>query len=175
MEKKDKIIIGALIVVIIALVASLAFMFSDNNSHMGEISVPEGMQRYDFDSAFTMNVPKGVKFLKTWNYTGLGVTKIFYDKKDSFCVLYVQSDMIDEGLVENIGDSINSSNKYELSVEGDLKIFKVIDKKEKFDIGDGEKHFDYRVLKSVKSGYVIVSGNNLTSLKEMSNSIESNV
>ena len=174
MEKRDKIIVIGLIIVILALVAGLAYMFMGNNLSVSDSSVPQGMQKYDFDSAFTMNVPKDVKFLKTWNVTGLGITKIYYNKENKFCVFYAQSDMIDEVFVENAADTLNSSGKYDVSVDGGLKVFKVLDKKEKFDIGNGEKHFDYRVLKSVKSGYVIISGDNIDSLKQMANSISFN-
>lgn len=67
MEKRDKIIIGSLIVVIIALIAGVAFMFSGNNLSAGGGSAPEGMKIYDFNSEFKMAVPENTKFLKTWN------------------------------------------------------------------------------------------------------------
>ena len=37
--------------------------------------------------------------------------------------------MIDEVFVENAADTLNSSGKYDVSVDGGLKVFKVLDKK----------------------------------------------
>ena len=72
MEKRDKIIVIGLIIVILALVAGLAYMFMGNNLSVSDSSVPQGMQKYDFDSAFTMNVPKGCKIFKNMECYWIG-------------------------------------------------------------------------------------------------------
>ena len=48
--ERDKIIIAGMIIVIIALVAGLAFMFAGNNISVGGTALPEGMKMYDFNS-----------------------------------------------------------------------------------------------------------------------------
>lgn len=173
MEKNHKIIIIILIIAIIALLASLAYIFMGNNLTASDGNVPKGMQRYNFDSGFTMLVREDVKFLKSWEHNGLGTKKIYYDESKNYAVQYSQSDMFNNNISDELSKSLNSSGEYELSTEGNLKIFKVLNKSDKFDTGNGKlKHFKYRILIQEGNKYIIMSGNNLDSLKTMANSIK---
>ena len=90
MEKNHKIIIVGLIIVIIALVVGLAYMMVGNNLSGGG-NVPEGMERYNFDSVFSMAVPKDSKFLKTVNSSALdtvGYGASFFDKNNEIYVFH---------------------------------------------------------------------------------------
>lgn len=168
MDRNKMIIIG-LIVVIVALIAGIALMLT-GNGNSSDVQVPEGMQVYNFDSAFTMVVKDDVKFLKSWDPNGLGVQKKYYDKEDNYLIVFTESDFIAN--TDNfISESLNVTDKYQLTEEDGLNVVKVLDKKEKVSVGNSEKHFGYIV--SLVDGNKIVSlrGNDLDSLKEMANTV----
>lgn len=172
MEKKHKIIIVALIIVIIALIAGLAFMLGGNNQLSDDnVEVGEGMQVYDFDSAFTMVVKDDAKFLKTWEENGLGISKIYFNEKENYVIMVSESDLVNDNVEKELVSLINLSANYSLSEEGNLKIFKVLDKSDKFETGKSLKHFDYRVLVVNNDKYILLSANDLDLIKKMANSI----
>ena len=67
MQKREKIIILGLIILIIGLLVGLTTILINNNSFFDNDKVLDGMQKYDFNSIFKMDVPKNVRFLKEWN------------------------------------------------------------------------------------------------------------
>ena len=165
------IIIG-LVIVIIALIAAISVLLIGNGGDASndDNQIPEGMQRYNFDAGFTMLVKDDVKFLKTWDSSGLGISKNYYNKEDKYVIQFTETDML-KNSEDNYIKMFNSSDDFKISEEGDLKIVKVLDKSKKIAAGNSEKHFDYRVIVLHDNKVIILSGNNLDSLKEMANSI----
>lgn len=169
MDKNKMVIIG-LIVVIVALVAGLAIVLT-GNGNSSDVQVPEGMQEYNFNSAFTMVVKDDAKFLKEWDSLSVGSYVSYYNKEDNYVVQFSKSDLL-TGNEDNFVDVINSSKSFDITKEGNLYICKVLNKSEKFSVGNSEKHFDYRVFSLYGDKEVIVSGNDLDSLKEMASTIK---
>jgi len=163
------IIIG-LIVVIVALVAGLAMMLTGNDIS-SDVQVPEGMQEYNFNSAFTMVVKDDAKFLKVWDSISAISYVDYYNKEDNYVIQFSKSDLL-IGNEDNFVDILNSSKSYDITKEGDLYVCKVLNKSEKFSVGNSEKHFDYRVFRISGDNEVIISGNDLDSLKEMASTIK---
>ena len=88
MERNSKIIIAVLVIIVIALVAAIGLSF------FGDMNQPKtnstNVTVYNFDSAFTMEVPKGTVFKKSWNDSGsFGVSKTYDEKGNKFSVLYM--------------------------------------------------------------------------------------
>ena len=50
--KKEKWIIIGLIIVVVALIAGIAFMFLGGDGHNNESNVSEGMEIFNFDSIY---------------------------------------------------------------------------------------------------------------------------
>ena len=173
---KNKIIIVGLVIVIVALVAAIAFTLLGNGNNVSDDSskIPDGMQRYNFDAEFTMLVKDDAKFIKSWDSGSFGVAKNYYNKEDKYAIQFTESVMLKNNEKTFI-DTLNSTGDYDISEDGDLKIVKVLDKSEKFSAGNSERHFDYRVVVFHEDLDIILSGNDLDSLKEMANSIEFNL
>ena len=103
MEKRDKIIIAGLVIVIIALLAGLAYMFMGSNMSAGD-GAPEGMKMYDFNSEFKMAVPKDARFLKSWNNSGdviFGMGYSYFDKNNEISVSYIDSPVVTHEFINN--------------------------------------------------------------------------
>lgn len=174
MEKRDKIIIAGLVIVIIALVAGLAYMFMGNNLSTGEGSAPEGMKIYDFNSEFKMAVPKDVRFLKTWNNSdaifGQGYT--YFDKDKEISVAYIDSPLMTHEFIDAMIELANSSGNATIEYDGDLIISHSI-------INDGQigktaedSNFTDTILLQKGHRIVGISGNDLDLIKSMAKTIE---
>ena len=175
MEKKDKIIIGALIVVIIALVASLAFMFSGNNFSNDGGSAPDGMKMYDFNSEFKMAVPENTKFLKTWNETDDAIFSdgySYFDKNNEFAVKYMYSPVITHNLLGNLENVSVSVGNATFEHEGDLIIVHYL--KESGKVGKSLDDTEFKESVMLQKGHMLVqvSGNDLDLIKSMIKTIE---
>ena len=172
MEKKNKIIIVALIIVIVALVAGIAMMLNGNNLKSNDVEAGEGMQVYDFDSAFTMVVKDDAKFLKTWNTSPLGVNKQYYNNEDNYLVVLEESDYFANN-IDFFSTLVNDTNEYE-HIDDNLNIVKCLNKSDKVDTGASEKHFDYKMGIVEGNKFIILYSDDLDSLKDMGNSIRIN-
>lgn len=175
MEKKDKIIIGALIVVIIALIASLAFMFSGNNFSNDGGSAPDGMKMYDFNSEFKMAVPEDVRFLKTWNNSEDGVYGMgynYFDRHNQISVNYADSPLITSELIDGMVKVANSSGNFTIVNEGDMIISHNIKNNGKMAQTSADSNFTESIL--VQKGHllIVIDGNDMDLIKSMANSIE---
>lgn len=169
---KNKILIVGLIVVIVALIAGIAMMLTGNNNS-SDVKVPEGMQEYDFDSAFTMVVKDDAKFLKTWQDTFLGQGKIYFNKEDNYVISIYESDYYANN-AEFLSSIMNDTHDYEIIEDGDFRIVKALDKSDKVDTGSSEKFFTYRAATLKGNKLISVESNDLDSLKEMCNSLKVN-
>lgn len=173
MEKKDKIIIIGLIIVIIALSIGIASMFIGNNGS-NDTNVPQGMHMHDFNSEFKMAVPNNVHFLKEWNKTGeynFAQTYSYFDKNNEFAVSYIDSPLITHEFINNMiemgNKTVNSTVKY----EGDLIIIHNLDSNGKIVDSENSNFTDAIILQ--KDHIVVgVSGNDLDFLKSMANTIQ---
>jgi len=175
MEKKDKIIIGALIVVIIVLVAGLAFMFSGNNLSNGGGTAPEGMKMYDFNSEFKMAVPKDTKFLKTWNETEgtlLSMGYTYFDKNNEIAVIYAYSPIITHDFLDSMNNVSVAAGNVSIEKEGDLIISHFLKANGKVGKTLDNSNFTESVM--LVKGHMIVgvSGNDLDLIKSMINTVE---
>jgi hypothetical protein len=175
MEKRDKIIIAGLIIVIIALIAGLAFMSTGNNSSTGEATASDGMKIYDFNSEFKMEVPKSVKFLKSWNNTddaifGQGYT--YFDEYNEIMVAYVDSPMITHEFVDAVVDMANSSGNVTVEFEGDLIISHSL--KNDGSVGNSAENSNFTNTVMLQKGHMLVgiSGNDLDLIKSMIKTVE---
>lgn len=171
MDRNKMIIIG-LVVVIVALIAGIALMLT-GNGNSSDVQVPEGMQVYDFDSAFTMVVKDDARFLKTWGDTPVGHSKIYFNKEENYVVDLSESDYFANN-ADFLSTLKNNTDDFEIVEDGDFRIFKVLDKSNKVDTGSSEKYFTYSgsIVKGNK--LITVSSNDLDSLKEMGHSIKIN-
>lgn len=175
MEKSDKIIIAGLVIVIIALVAVLAFMFTGNNLSMGEGAAPDGMKIYDFNSEFKMAVPKDVKFLKSWNNSDDDIFNqgyVYFDEDNEISVLYADSPFITHELIDAMMNAGNSSGNFTYEVDGDLIIAHHVKNNGKVGNSDEDSNFTESIF--LQKGHMIVrvSGNDLDLIKSMINTIE---
>ena len=175
MEKSHKIIIAGLIIVIIALVAGLAYMLTGNNLSIGNGSVPEGMKMYDFNSEFKMAVPKDVKFLKQWNNSDdvvFGQGYSYFDKNNKIGVMYVDSPLITHEFIDALVKAANSSGNATFEFDGDLIIGHFIKNSGKMAKNPNDSEFKESII--LQRGHMIVgvSGNDLNLIKSMINTVE---
>lgn len=172
MEKKDKIIIAVLIAVVIALIGGLAYMMMGNISAGGD--VPDGMQKYNFDSAFTMNVPKDAKFLKNFNSSmeGFGQGVSYFDKNHEFAVSYINSPLLSHELVSYFEKILNESGNATFEHDGDLLISHNLKNNGK--IGKDRENSNFTETVLVQRGHEIVSveGNDADLIKSMIQTLE---
>ena len=171
MDRNKMIIIG-LIVVIVALIAGIALMLT-GNGNSSDVQVPEGMQVYDFDSAFTMVVKDDVRFLKTWDDAPVGHSKTYYNKEDNYLVQLYESDYFANN-IDFLSTMLNNTDDFEIIEDGDFRIVKVLDKSNKVDTGSSEKYFTYSGSITKGNKLITLSSNDLDSLKEMGHSIKIN-
>lgn len=175
MEKNQKIIIIGLIIVIIALVAGIAYMFMGNSlTGNGGGNVPDGMQMYDFNSVFKMAVPKNAKFLKEWNHSDsvFGSGYSYLDKDNKFAVNYLDSPMVTHGLIRSMAEAVNKSGNGTVEFEGDLIITHNLKFNGKVGENMDDTNFTYSIVLQKGHQAVVVSGNNLEFIKSMVNTIE---
>ena len=162
--ERDKIIIAGMVIVIIALVAGLAFMFAGNNISVGGTALPEGMKMYDFNSEFKMAVPNNVKFLKSWNGSDsvFGGGYQYFDKNNGIMVSYVTHE-----LINNMIKIRNSSGNSTFDFEGDLIISHNV--KNDGEIGKSAEDSNFTQSVIIQKGHMIVgvSGNDLNLIKSM--------
>ena len=175
MEKNQKIIIIGLIIVIIALVAGIAYMFMGGSlTGIGGGNVPEGMKMYDFNSEFKMAVPENAKFLKEWNYSdsiwGSGYS--YLDKDNKFAVSYLDSPTITHNLIRSMVEAVNKSGNGTVEFEGDLIITHNLKFNGKVGENMADTNFTYSIILQKGHQAVGVSGNNLEFIKSMVNTIE---
>ena len=175
MEKSHKIIIVGLVIVVIAMVAGLAYMLTGNNLSAEKGSVPEGMKMYDFNSEFKMAVPKDVKFLKQWNKSedmmfGQGYT--YFDRNNEIQVAYSNSPMITHEFIDTMVNISNSSGNATFEFDGDLIIGHFIKNSGKMAKTPENSEFKESII--LQRGHMIVgvSGNDLNLTKSMINTIE---
>ena len=175
MEKSHKIIIVGLVIVVIAMVAGLAYMLTGNNLSVEKGSVPEGMKMYDFNSEFKMAVPKDVKFLKQWNNSedmifGQGYT--YFDKNNKIMVAYSNSPMITHEFIDTMVNISNSSGNATFEFDGDLIIGHFIKNSGKMAKNPNDSEFKESII--LQRGHMIVgvSGNDLNLIKSMINTVE---
>lgn len=171
---KNKIIIIGLIVVIIALIAGLAIALTGNDNS-GVSQASEGMEIYNFDSAFTMEVPNGTKFLKTWldgNETILteGIVKDYYSKDNEFSVTYINSRMLNDERInymffEDLGNITTEQS-------GDSLLVHYHDSTGK--IGKTLDDTDFKEAIIIQKGVEIVEleGNDMDFLKSMADTVK---
>ena len=173
MEKRDKIIIAGMIIVIIALIAGLAFMLTGNNLSVGGAASPEGMKMYDFNSEFKMAVPQDAKFLKSWN----GSDSIFadgyqyFDKDNEIMVSYIDSPMITHEFIDTIANLSESFGNATIEHDGDLIIFH---NKNDGIVGKSVEESNFTESVILQKGHMVVgvSGNDLDLIKSMIKTVE---
>lgn len=172
---KNKIIIVGLIIAIVALIAGLAIALTgSNNSSASQAS--EGMELYNFDSAFTMEVPNGTKFLKTRidvNETGIvseGIFKDYFSKNKEFEICYMDSHMLNDERVNYILaiDEENVTTEH----DGDFIIQHYSDSSGK--IGKTWETSDFKESIAIHKGteLIIIEGNDIDLIKSMAETIK---
>lgn len=171
MERNNIIIIG-LIIVIIALVAGLAYMLMEDNLSFGEGSVPEGMQEYNFNSMFTMAVPEGAKFLKEFNNSGSGLSANYFDKNNEIAVSYLFSPIISSNNINFMINITNSSSNSSIEHDGDLIIIHHL--KSNGELGNDleNSNFTYSVFLYKNHVLIVIQGNDLELLKTMAHTLK---
>ena len=171
MERNSKIIIAVLVIIVIALVAAIGLSF------FGDMNQPKTNSTnatvYNFDSAFTMEVPKGTVFKKSWNDSGsFGVSKTYDEKGNKFSVLYMESPMITDEFVDFIVNEANSTEDVKIEHDGDLIIMHHIAKKSKNNVLEIDGNFKHAVLSHKNGGLIGIAGNNTDELVKMAKTID---
>ncbi len=171
MEKKNKIIIAVLVIIIIALVCVIGLTFFGNMNPKKTNSTNATV--YNFDSAFTMEVPKGTVFKKSWNESNefmLGISKTYEDKNKKFSVMYVTSELINDNAINFVVEEINSTSNVKVEKEGNLII---VDKlKKSKDLPFDLDKFKHAVLTHEGHDYIVICGNNTEKIVEMAKTID---
>ena len=171
MEKKNKIIIAVLVIIIIALVCVIGLTFFGNMNPVKTNSTNATV--YNFDSAFTMEVPKGTVFKKSWNDSGnFGVSKTYDDKGKKFSIQYIGSPAVTDGLVNFIVNEANSTGDVKIEHDGDLIILHHIAKKSKNNVLEIDGEFKHVVLSHKNDEFVGIAGNNTDELVKMAKTID---
>lgn len=172
MEKKNKIIIAVLVIIIVALVAAVGFMFFGGMSPAKSSSANATV--YNFDSAFTMEVPKGTVFKKSWNNSinGLGVSKIYDDKGKKFSIQYTESPLLTKEFLNLMVKEVNSTGDVKIEHDGDLIIVHHLTKKSKNNILEIDGKFKHAVLSYKNDELVGIAGNNTDELIKMAKTID---
>ena len=175
MQKREKIIILGLIILIIGLLVGLTTILINNNSFFDNDKVLDGMQKYDFNSIFKMDVPKNVRFLKEWNNTeefSFGDSYTYLDKKNKFAVSYADSPIITHELVNSFLESQNKSGNITFKYDNDMII--AHNKKNNGKIGKTFENCYFKERIIVQKGHTIIFiyGNDLDFIKSMADTIE---
>ena len=174
MEKKEKIIIIGLVIVIIALAIGVASMFIGNKGS-NDANVPQGMQMYDFNSEFKMAVPNNVHFLKQWNKSAefdFGYSYLYFDKNNEFEVRSVDSPMVTHEIIDGMMELDNQSGNTTSEFEGDLIILHHVKANGKVGNSPENSNFTESIVLQKGHQMVTLSGNDLDLLKSMINTIE---
>lgn len=173
MDKREKIIIFGLIIIIIVLLVGLTTLslgnFSNNDKSI------DGMQKYDFNSVFKMDVPDNVRFLKEWNNTdefNFGDVYTYFDKKNKFAVKYMESPMITHEFVNSFLESENKSGNITFEHDNDMIIVHM--KKNNGKIGKTLEKTNFKEGIMIQKGHtlIMIQGNDLDFIKSMANTIE---
>ena len=171
MDKKNKIIIAVLVIIIIALVCVIGLTFFGNMNPAKTNNT--NVTVYNFDSAFTMEVPKGTVFKKSWNDSGsFGVSKTYDEKGNKFSALYMESPMITDEFVDFIVNEANSTGDVKIEHDGDLIIMHHIAKKSKNNVLEIDGNFKHAVLSHKNGGLIGIAGNNTDELVKMAKTID---
>ena len=171
MDKKNKIIIAVLVIIIIALVCVIGLTFFGNMNPAKTNNT--NVTVYNFDSAFTMEVPKGTVFKKSWNDSGnFGVSKTYNDKGKRFSIQYIGSPAVTDGLVNFIVNEANSTGDVKIEHDGDLIILHHIAKKSKNNVLEIDGEFKHVVLSHKNDEFVGIAGNNTDELVKMAKTID---
>ncbi len=175
MNKREKIIIFGLIIIIIVLLVGLTTLSLGNNYFSNNDKSIDGMQKYDFNSVFKMDVPDNVRFLKEWNNTdefGFGDGYTYFDKKNKFAVHYAESPMITHEFVNSLLESVNKSGNFTFEHDNDMIIVHM--KKNNGKIGKTfeKTHFKEGILVQKGHTLIMIQGNDLDFIKSMANTIE---
>lgn len=170
MEKKNKIIIAVLVIIIVALIAAVGFMFFGGMNPAKSSNANATV--YNFDSAFTMEVPKGTVFKKSWNNSGdgFGVMKTYDDKNKKFSVGYMESFMITDDFINLFIEYGNETNNTKVTHQGDLVILENTGNVSQKN--PGGNNYKYGIFARNGHQLVILGGNNADKLVEMAKSIE---
>ena len=171
MEKKNKIIIAVLVIIIVALVAAVGFMFFGGMNPAKSSS--SNATVYNFDSAFTMEVPKGTVFKKSWNESAefmLGTSKKYEDKNKKFSVSYATSEIITDDAINFMVNELNGTGNVKVEKEGNL--IKVDKLKKSKNLPFNLDKFEHAVLTYKGNDYVVVCGNNTEKIIEMAKTID---
>lgn len=171
MERNSKIIIAVLVIIVIALVAAIGLSF------FGDMNQPKtnsnNVTVYNFDNAFTMEVPKGTVFKKSWNASEefvLGNSKKYEDKNKKFSVQFTTSEAVTDDLINFVAEEANSTGNVKVEKEGDLIILDKLKKSNNipFDL-DKYKH---AVLAHEGHDFIVICGNNTENIVEMAKTID---
>ena len=171
MEKKNKIIIAVLVIIIVALVAAVGFMFFGGMSPAKSSSANATV--YNFHSAFTMEVPKGTVFKKSWNESAefmWGTSNKYEEKNKEFSVSYATSEMITDDAMNFVVKELNDAGDVKVQKEGNL--IKVDKLKKSKNLPFNLDKYEHAVLTYKGNDYVIVSGNNTEKIIEMAKTID---
>lgn len=128
------------------------------NGFSGEESIPDGMQRYNFDSRFTMLVPDDARFLKEWNEsTEIFVNEqvSFLDKHNKFAVAYIDSPLFTSEFIDFFIDLGNSSGNASIEFDGDLIISHNLKNSGKVGKNYEKSEFEYTIIS--QNGHEMVS------------------
>ena len=171
MDKKNKIIIAVLVIIIIALVCVIGLTFFGNMNPAKTNNTNATV--YNFDSAFTMEVPKGTVFKKSWNDSGsFGVSKTYDDKGKKFSIQYMESPMVTSGFIDFIINELNSTGEIKIEHDGDLIIMHHIAKKSKNNVIEIDGKYKHIVLSHKNDEFVGIGGNNTDELVKMAKTID---
>ena len=179
--EKNKIMIIGLIIVIIALIAGIAIALTGNNNNtlgssedsISNYEASEGMELYNFDSAFVMEVPNGTVFLKTrmnGNDTGIlseGTVKDYFSKDK---IYYIESHMLNDERVNYIL-ALDDGN-VTTEQDGDLLIIHDHDASGK--VGKTWETTEFKEAISIHKGtkFLLIEGNDIDFIKSMAETIK---
>jgi hypothetical protein len=181
--EKNKIMIIGLVIVIIALIAGIAIALTGNNNALGSsensisnYETSEGMEIYNFDSAFSMEVPNGTVFLKTrmdGNGTGIiseGNAKDYFSKDNEFEIYYIESHMLNDERVNYIL-ALDEGN-VTTEQDGDLLIIHDHDASGK--VGKTWETTEFKEAISIYKGtkFILIEGNDIDLIKSMAKTIK---
>lgn len=176
--KKEKWIIIGLIIVVIALIAGIAFMFLGGDASNNGSNVSEGMEIFNFDSLFTMEVPENTKFLKSsllgvedGIYANLGISKSYFSKNNEFCVRYIHSGVFDKNAIIQL---VNGSAKDDVTFEESGNMIIAHNKNSDGKVGNDYENTNFTDMVVVYKGLdiVVLSGNDADLIKSMADTIE---
>ncbi|MBE6509057.1 MAG: hypothetical protein E7Z77_06520 [Methanobrevibacter sp.] len=172
MEKRDKIIIAGLVIAIIALLAAI-FMVGGNNISSG-VNISDGMQKYDFNSEFTMAVPENASFLKEWNNSNefnIGSGYTYYDKANRFGVFYANSPIVTHELVNTVIESGEHSENVTVEKSGDLIMLHNPTADGKIGLTLDDSNYREQVVFQKGHLLIVVVGNDAGFIKSMAETI----